>query len=346
MIYLASRQEHIHDRIEVLKEILKNNNIEYYHFFEEKNNSTLNRIFKFFKADIIYVLPCNWPIITVILGKLFRKKIITEFYFSWYDATINDWKKYSSKNIKAKILKFIDYIIMRLADKLIFLNKTEARRYMKLILNKEREYTVIPLSIKERKKVELNFCKESSKEFNVVWWGSYIPLHGVEKIIKAAKILENKNIKFYILGNSEEKSIKYKKMIINFKLNNCYIINDITFSNGKLEEFLVKKCDLALGGFGDSSKINEVITNKMLDIFSMKGICLTAPSKAIDEYFKVEESVFYCEKTPEAIAEKIMDISKKGCKDIKNISENSYKIYKKYFTKQNYEKEILKLLQE
>lgn len=346
MIYLASRQVHKHMRIEFLKEILKKERIEYYHFIDDDKKSLKKQLSNLIKSKTIYVLPCNWPILTVLFGKLLGKRIVTEFYFSWYDASVNDWKKYDKNSFKAKILKMIDWIIMKLADKVIFLNETEAKRYMKMILGRDRNYEIIPLSVEERKKVELNYFRNKSEKFNIVWYGGYIPLHGLEKIIRAMEILQriDKKYQLYILGNIEERSLKYKELIKNLNLKNCDITNDMTFLNGKLEPFLIEKCDLVLGGFGDSSKINEVITHKMLDIFSMKGICLTAHSKAIDEYFKENESVFYCEKTPESIAKKIVEISKKELREIEKISEKSYEIYKKYFVKEYYQRKIIEIL--
>lgn len=71
---------------------------------------------------------CNWPVFIVIFSKMFRKKIIAEFYYSIYDAAVNDWKRYNSNSIKGKILKMFDYIIMNFLTEVIFLNNTEAKR--------------------------------------------------------------------------------------------------------------------------------------------------------------------------------------------------------------------------
>lgn len=347
MIYLASNQVHEHGRIDCLKELLKEKKIDYIHIQENGISSFFSKIKGIKKAEIVYILPCNWPIFTILLAKLLGKKIITEFYFSWYDASINDWKKYSQSSLKAKILKFIDYTILNFATEVIFLNETEAQRYKQMILNnKDIKYRVIPLAISEKGKVLLEYYTKKREEFNVCWWGGYIPLHGLDKIIKAMKLLENEKIKLYIFGTKEERSVKYRELVRDLNLKNCCIDNKMSFKNGELEPFLIKNCDLALGGFGDSKKINEVILNKTLDIFSMKGICLTAHSFAMDEYFKENESVFYCEKTPKDIAQKILDISKLNYSQVKTISENSYKIYREHFTKKNYKKKVWELLNE
>lgn len=348
MIYLVSRQVSEHNRIEFLKEMLEKKEIKYWHIKNKNFFSFFKRFIYILKSDVIYVLPCNWPIFTVIFSKIFRKKIIAEFYYSVYDAAVNDWKKYNPNSIKGKILKMFDYIILNFSTEVIFLNHTEAERYMKMILNKKRNYKVIPLAVEERKKVKLKFFKKEREIFNLCWWGGYIPLHGIDKMIRAMKLLENEKINFYILGTiaEQERSKKYEDIISKLDLKNCFIDNTFSFSNGKLEEFLVENCDLALGGFGDSKKINEVILNKTLDIFSMKGICLTAYSKAMNEYFEEEKNVFYCGKTPEEIAKKILEIFHKDFKEVSDIGENSYKIYKKYFTKNHYQKEIYKVIKD
>ena len=45
-----------------------------------------------------------------------------------------------------------------------------------------------------------NSCK---KPFKIHFHGSFIPLQGIEFIIKAAKLLENENIVFQIVGNGQ-----------------------------------------------------------------------------------------------------------------------------------------------
>ncbi|RHG32315.1 hypothetical protein DW261_14215 [Fusobacterium varium] len=346
MIYLAGKQVFKHNRIEFLEEMLKKRKIDYYYIKDKGFFSFFKKLIYILKSDIIYVLPCNWPVFIVIFSKMFRKKIISEFYYSIYDAAVNDWKRHNPNSIKGKILKMFDYIILNFSTEVIFLNNTEAKRYMKMILNKKRNYKVIPLAVEERKKVKLKFFKKEREIFNLCWWGGYIPLHGLDKMIKAMKLLEDEKINFYILGAMEEqeRSKKYENIILKLNLKNCFIDNSLSFSNGKLEEFLVENCDLALGGFGESKKINEVILNKTLDIFSMKGICLTAYSKAMNEYFEEGKSAFYCNKTPEEIAKKILEILHKDFKEVSDIGENSYKIYKKYFTKDYYQKEIYKVI--
>ncbi|WP_294666695.1 hypothetical protein [uncultured Fusobacterium sp.] len=155
MIYLAGKQIFKHNRIEFLEEMLKKRKIDYYYMKNKAFFSFFKKLIYILKSDIIYILPCNWPIFIVIFSKIFRKKIIAEFYYSIYDASVNDWKIHNPNSLKGKILKMFDYIILNFSTEVIFLNNTEAKRYMEMILNKKRNYNSIGCGRKKKSKIKI-----------------------------------------------------------------------------------------------------------------------------------------------------------------------------------------------
>jgi len=150
----------------------------------------------------------------------------------------------------------------------------------------------------------------------------------------------------YLFGNSENKSMQYKNMINGLNLSeNIKIINNYTFVNGKLDDFLVNNCDLVLGNFGDSDKSKNVLVNKVIDGVAMKSPVLTGESIATKEFFSYKESIFYSKNTPESIAEEIIKIMSLKKDIIRKRVENAYSIYEEYFSENAFKKNIISILE-
>ncbi len=354
--------------INMIDILLSIGNIYYDGFFltESLRNKYLRKILNFFievlkfpikvlyllNSDTVIILAMNQSkIFDIYLAKLLKKKIITDYYISNYDTQILDRKNYSSKSIRAKLYKLQDKTAISKANKVIFLNKIEAKRYINLTGIKEEKinYEIIPLCKKELdfEKSELPFFKKNNKIITICWWGTYIPLHGLEKIILAGEILKKKNIKFriYLFGNSEEKAKPYREKIKNLNLDNEIIVNnEYSFLNRKLPEFLINNCDIALGNFGDSEKAKTVMLNKIVDALQLELPILNGESIAPNEFFDYRNDIFRCLNTPEDIANKIIEISKVSKEEIEKRVIREYEIYKENFSYQAFEEKIKKII--
>lgn len=271
-------------------------------------------IYQALYADVLYIPAMSYKPRLLRIACLLKKPIIAEFYISVYDTMVLDRKAYGEGSRSAR--KFMKYD-RRLQERthVIYLNQTEATRYAGLagLTFNSLQRCIIPLSVKERSKANLAYYTTKNTLFNVVWWGTYIPLHGLERIIEAfSKVVkQDLDCRLHILGNSEAKSEPFKKMVQERGLEKYIIIrNDVSFSNGLLEKFLVDECSLSLGVFGDSEKSRSVIVNKAIEAVGMKIPVLTQHSEAFKEYFEQDREIFYCEATADDIAQNILNIKK------------------------------------
>lgn len=303
------------------------------------------------QSDIIYVSTLNvdvnifWELF---LAKIFRKHIIIDYYVSVFDTVVLDRKWFKENSILAKVAIKMDRFFIKVGSNVIFLNKTEKNRYCKLasIVSEQDKFKIIPLCVDEVKEIKSGFVYGEKEKLTICWWGSYLPLHGVNNLLEAASILQRKNInvEWYFFGNSKEKGAPYRKQAEDLHLDNCVFIDDYTFKNGKLLSFLKKNCDLALGNFGESEKSKNVLINKILDASAMKVNLLTGYSNAVSEFFDGDENIFMCESNPENISKKIEEIFYTDKKNLMKRIVNSYQIYLKTFSVNAYVSCIEELL--
>ncbi len=313
----------------------------------------IKRLFSLYNLAIsdIVILPAmvNANQFELKYARIFKKLVITDFYKSLYDSEVLDVQSIRPGSKEALKLKKYDFNCINKSNYTLFLNKSELNYYLGLlnIPYNPAKHFIIPLCIEESViiKCELNYFTKPTpiSVFNICWWGNYLPLHGLEKIIEAAKIIKRDyslNFHIYLFGTNEKKSKPYLNLIEEYKLSSVISIdNSSTFNNGKLTDFLVKKCDLVLGNFGDSEKAKNVLVNKLLDGVAMKAPVITGESIAPREFFS-ENEIFYTKNNPELIAEKIHFISQLENSNIEGQIDRAYDIFEKSFSIKAYQKKM------
>lgn len=334
------------------------------HFFKVNSKNLLKKAFlllpnflnslssfsKFLISDIIFILPMGKiSFFKLKLAKLMNKKVVTEFYISKYDTYVNDKKRVDKNSKNALALKKFDQNIIDLSSDLIFLNNSEKEYYLDVVQrsNTTTKIHLIPLATESKMIAQLNYANLKTKKLILCWWGSYIPLHGLDKIIESAKYLKQSDISFeyHLFGTADKKAVSYQKMIDELELNDVVKIdNTKTFADKSLDKFLIENCDIAFGNFGDSEKAKVVMVNKAVEAVSMKIPVLSQKTKALGEYFENEETMFFCEPSPEEIAKNIFKISNNP-ELIKSVSKKGFSLYQKRFSKEAYIEDIQKILE-
>jgi len=259
---------------------------------------------------------------SAILAKLLTKKpIVFDAFLSMYDSIVLDRKQVVSKSLRAKYLWWLDKISMSVADVVLF-DTNEHIKYVTKEFNLPKEkFERIFIGADTDIFFPVDDNGKDDDKFKVLFYGTFIPLQGVEYIIKAAKELENeKDILFIMIGNGQEKK---KALSIAKELN----VNNISFLDSYSQPRLsdeIAKADVCLGIFGDTEKARRVIPNKVFECVAMKRTVITADTLAARELFKDNEVVFVKISDSKAIAEAILKL-KKDKTMAKIIAENGYK---------------------
>ena len=166
-------------------------------------------------------------------------------------------------------------------------------------------------------------------KFLVLFWGSFIPLQGVEYIVKAAKRLEKcSDVQFQIIGRGQEHK-KILKLADKLKISNIDFVDRISY---EVVPKYIKKADVCLGIFGDTQKTQRVIPNKVYEAIAMEKPVITADTPAARELFIDRKNILFCKTAdPEDLAEKILEL--KNNKDLREkIAKGGYKVFKNYAT--------------
>ena len=227
-----------------------------------------------------FLMPLAWW-----LTRRPRKKLIFDAFISLYDTDVLDRRRFSKLNPRAWLLFFIDWLSMHLADEVLI--DTEAHRNFlikKFHLQPSRVRVIYlearpDLFFQDQRRGSSRTAPTKGETFDIFFYGTLIPLQGVEYILEAAHILEKHNapVRFTFVGTG-----KLKQLIESARLRNVRIHPFVQLS--ELPD-LIRSADLCLGIFGTSGKAQRVIPHKVIDAIACGVPVLTADTPALRERF-------------------------------------------------------------
>jgi len=250
-----------------------------------------------------------------------RIPLIFDPFVSFYDSLVVDRKEIAACSIKSKVCFWVDRVSMNLADYLLT-DTEEHKKHFLTAFKVKKKIEVIPVGANE----ELFYPqrKKKNRQFIVLFWGTFIPLHGIEYILKAAKILEkNSEIRVDLVGDGqtfdEMRNFARKLKLINIRFLGFVDLDQLPT--------LMASADVCLGIFGNTPKAGRVVPHKVYSALAMKKTVITGDTPAIRKHFIHKRHLYLVPMaSPEAIAEGVMAL-----KEDSNLRENIAKQGCKYF---------------
>lgn len=314
IIFIESMQNVGIDVISINREVKEENALKYSNFsnliklglkFVKSYLSLLVELLKIKDSKYLFIgYPSHLDVIFFYLpAKLKGMKIFFNPLVSLYDTFILDRKIFKENSVLSKILYVIDKLAFNLSD-VVFIDTKAHKEFLSSFFKiNEEKFQVVPVgSMKEFFEAEIEQIEKRSS-FTVLYVGKYIPLHGVEVIVKSAKLLERENIKFIFVGKGQlYESIR--EMVDENRIENIEFIEWL--DRTELRQ-LIKSCHVVLGIFKGDGKAMRVVPNKVYDALACGSLVITANTPAIREFFKDKEELILVEPgDPQDLAEKIL----------------------------------------
>lgn len=228
-------------------------------------------------ADAIYVpflghwiLPLAW-----VLGRKRGIPVIFDAFLSLYDTEVCDRGRIAGWSPRGLFLWFTDWLCCRLCD-LVLIDTDEHRDYF-IRRYGVRKDKILALPIGCRS--DLFVPRESTAKrevFTVEFHGTFIPLQGIDVILRAARALEERRepAKFVIIGKGQTTQ-EMRQLAGTLGLTTVEFIGPVPME--RLPEYIAA-ADVCLGIFGTTDKASRVIPNKAYEILSCGKPLVTARS--------------------------------------------------------------------
>lgn len=279
--------------------------------------------------DIILVGFFGQPLMPIIRS-LTSKPILLDAFLSAYDTMCFDRKKVKPDSLVGKFFYYLDKTACERADKILLDTNAHAEYFIRTFgINKDKFQSVFVGAD------DVLFYPRSSTsarkdKFTVFYYGSYLPLQGIDTIIRAAKKLENySDIKFELIGTGPERHY-IDKLSTNLNTTNISFHNWVPYTS---LPSAITNADLCLGGhFSEISKAKRVIAGKTFQFIAMKKPVIVGDSPANRELFEHRENAMLVKHADsQAIADAIVEL-KEDSKLRDTIAENGYISFLKYCT--------------
>ena len=279
--------------------------------------------------------------LAVILAKIITKKpVVFDPFISLYNTVIEDRKFHSKISLQSFWYFALDWISLNIADSVIADTSAHADFYQKKFKVRKEKFIIVPVGTRE----DIFFPRPPNVKkddvFIVSFHGTYIPLHGIEYIIKSAKLLEKeKSIRFRLLGTGQTFS-EMKSFVEKNKLSNVDLVEKrVPYRD--LPEY-ISAADVCLGIFGNTKKAFMVVPNKVYECLAMGKPVITADTPAVREFFKDDESIMLIDANdPFSLANAIISLKNDENKMCR-LSFNGLELFRRNFTPRRIAEKMIK----
>jgi glycosyltransferase involved in cell wall biosynthesis len=257
--------------------------------------------------------------------------------------TIVDDRKLNPNSLKAKLVHSAEKYACKHSTRIITESRAQIDYLVKEYNLDEKKFRISINGVDETIFSPLPF-KPDEKILNVLFFGSFVPAHGVETIIETAKILsDNDEIVFDFCGDGPTKK-SAESMVKDYKLKNVKFLG---FVEQQTLPSIIAKSDICLGIFGTSKKAANVVANKILQILASKKPLITMWSEAMKE-IKLENGkncLLVPPGEPKKLSEAILFL-KNNPEKRKQIAENGYHLYKENLSMEITGRRFLKIIED
>lgn len=258
--------------------------------------------------------------------KLFsRKKIIYNAVLSEYERMVISRQLVRKLSLKGVYYWLLDLIAVHIADLTLVESSEQATFFNKLFkVSKKKLYRNWIGS--DESKFYYDFSVPKSDIFTVLFRGALMPEAGAEYLIKAAKILENEDINFVLIGGGllMEKTEKLIKDLMPANLK--HIKGYLSYNDLRI---MMQSCHISLGQLSHHVRLKRTLPHKVYETLSMKVPYLTAANTGVLELLTPNETCILCNSADErSLAEKILWI-KQNYSVAERIAQNGYEFYQK-----------------
>jgi len=262
------------------------------------------------------------------LSRLRRKPLVWDVLNSMYLIAVE--RGLARRHpFTAGLIRFLEHIACRLPDKLILDSAEFVAWFQKTHGVSSRQFRLVPIGADDqifRQVIQEMGTPQPSGDgiFRVLYYGTYIPNHGIEIIVEAARLLQNDaTIRFELVGDGPERE-KAVNLTIGYGLKNIIFTDWLDKTELTLK---IASSNICLGTFGATLQAALTNNNKIYEGFAMLKPVISGASPAMPEALKHGEHLYLCERgNPQALAEAIRTL--KSDPDLcRRLGQNGYRIF-------------------
>jgi glycosyltransferase involved in cell wall biosynthesis len=216
-----------------------------------------------------------WP-----LAKLRGVPIVWDAFLSLYDTIVADRRLIDARHPMARLLHGVETMSCRAAGRVVLDTAAHARYFAdEFKICQSRLAHVFVGAESSAFAARPVVAQGPAAPLRVLFYGQFIPLHGIDTIIDAARLMQREDVDWLVIGQGQE-AARIREKLDRQPLPRLLWVPWIPYEQLQAE---IASADICLGVFGASAKAARVIPNKVFQILSVGRPLVTRDSPAIRE---------------------------------------------------------------
>jgi glycosyltransferase involved in cell wall biosynthesis len=208
--------------------------------------------------------------------------------------------------LAARLAYWVERGACRLADRIILDTRPHVDYFCRKYRLPSDLFRLAPLGADERAYHPLNRSPIPSQNLRVIYYGKFVPLHGVEHIVEAAHLLRDYgDIQFEFVGEGTTKPAAMATAA-------RYALQNVSFTGWVNKEKLsqhVAAAGVCLGVFGTTQQAFYTVPNKIWEGLAMRKPVITAETPAVCDLLVHGQHLYLCKPAdPDSLAAAILKL--------------------------------------
>lgn len=225
--------------------------------------------------------------------------LVLDLFISLHDTVVSDRGLASEDGVLARVLAAVDRAACRRAHRVLADTPVHADFFARATGVDRSRFHVLWVGAEEdvfhpRPEVE-------PEPGRVLFYGTFIPLHGVKTIVRAAKALEGEDVRFRIIGDGQE-GPGVERLLSDLEVANVERVRWVPLEALGEE---IARSDICLGIFGTTGKADRVVPNKVFQCMAVGRPVVTGDTEAVRSAFRPDEVALVPVGDPESLARRI-----------------------------------------
>lgn len=242
------------------------------------------------------------------LAKLWRKPVMFNPLVTLTDMIIEDRALVDGTSVVGRCIRLVDRLALRLADLVIVDTRANGAYLTERFGIQADKIIEIPVGADATIFDPVRFpsaAHSPRQPRRVLFYGKYIPLHGIDTILRAARILQDTNaaVVFELIGNGQTYTAM-RRLAEDLALTNVRFVEPVPYLElpGR-----IAVADIVLGIFGETTKASRVVPNKVFQAMAMGAAIITRRSPDVERVLRHGDSaILVSPGSPAELAEAIL----------------------------------------
>lgn len=230
------------------------------------------------------------------------KPLVWDIFMSIYLIAVERGLAHKAGSM-VNLLRHVERLACRLPDRLILDTEAYVQWFCQTHALQPDRFRLVPTGADSDHFQTSGATAEPAPPWRVVYYGTFIPNHGVEYIVEAARQLaDDRRIQIELIGSGPDQANARAKA-------QHYNLANVTFIDWLDQAALiqrVQRATLCLGAFGTTPQSMMTIHNKIYEGLALGKPVLTGDSPAVRRVFQHGRELYLCERAnPTALADAI-----------------------------------------